>query len=561
MHPVSLLIIAAGNITLGFIAWRYFKRFQEYTLKHAAEIEAADKELKRRVLELSVLRSLGERVGYSLDLRQILEVLIDSLSGVVEFSTIAYIIPGKEGRCSLKIRVAEGVSRSFFASVKEQVLKDFSSMTEQNLYSGLVDETVSGSALDDSVSLPIGSYFNLPIVIGGKVAALVNVASCKIGLYGDEETAVLYTILGQVSTQANKLIQVVENEKRRLSAMVASLADGVMMVDLGFNPIVVNRILPNLLGLKQVQILYDVVAAIGTGADFEGALRHSLSTQQLLRLPEISIGEKAVQIDLEPVKDKFGIVLGVAVVFHDVTARKQLERLRDEFTAMMVHELRTPLTTISYSTDMMLSDIGKMTSEQVGESIKIVQSTASHMLELVNELLDVAKIEAGKFQIVKKEDNLASLVSDTVAMIKPMADQKHLQIVLSVAPDLPTISFDRRRIGQVLNNLLSNAIKYTETGQIEILAHSTHSTGSGQAGSGQVVVSVKDSGEGIPAEDLPKLFSKFEQLGKGETGEKGGTGLGLVVAKGIVEAHGGKIRAESEGPGKGTTFSFTLPLN
>ena len=178
--------------------------------------------------------------------------------------------------------------------------------------------------------------------------------------------------------------------------MVASLADGVMMVDLGFNPIVVNRILPNLLGLKQVQSLYDVVAAIGTGADFEGALRHSLSTQQLLRLPEISIGEKAVQIDLEPVKDKFGIVLGVAVVFHDVTARKQLERLRDEFTAMMVHELRTPLTTISYSTDMMLSDIGKMTSEQVGESIKIVQSTASHMLELVNELLDVAKIEAGK---------------------------------------------------------------------------------------------------------------------------------------------------------------------
>ena len=93
------------------------------------------------------------------------------------------------------------------------------------------------------------------------------------------------------------------------------------------------------------------------------------------------------------------------------------------------------------------------------------------------------------------------------------------------------------------------------------MAHSTHSTGSGQAGSGQVVVSVKDSGEGIPAEDLPKLFSKFEQLGKGETGEKGGTGLGLVVAKGIVEAHGGKIRAESEGPGKGTTFSFTLPLN
>lgn len=552
MHPLSLLIIAAGNITLGVIAWRYFKRFQKATLKHAAEVEVQDKELKHRVLELSVLRSLGERVGYSLDLRQILEVLIDSLSGVVEFSTISYILPGKEGRCSLKIRVAEGVSRGFLASIKEQILKDFSSMTEQNLYSGLVDETVSGSALDDSVSFPVGSYFNLPIVISGKVTALVNVASSKKGLYGDEETAVLYTILGQVSTQANKLIQVVENEKRRLSAMVASLLDGVMMVDLSFNPIVVNRILPDLLGLKTVSSLYDVVAAIGTGTNFEAALRHSLSTQQPVRLSEIRLGEKALQIDVEPVKDKFGIVLGAAVIFHDVTARKQLERLRDEFTAMMVHELRTPLTTISYSTDMMLSDIGKMSSEQVGESIKIVQSTASHMLELVNELLDVAKIDAGKFQIVKKEDNLASLIADTVMMVKPMAEQKHLQLITSVAPNLPAISFDRRRIGQVLNNLFSNAIKYTDAGQIELSATARGS---------EILVAVKDSGEGILPEDLPKLFSKFEQLGKGKTGEKGGTGLGLVVTKGIVEAHGGKIWAASEGKGKGTTFSFMLPLH
>ncbi len=552
MDPVSLLIIAAGNITLGVTAWVYFRKFQSATLKHASAIEAADKELKRRVLELSVLRTLGERVGYSLDLRQILEVLIDSLSGVVEFSTISYIIPGREGRAILKIRVSEGVSRGFLDAVKMQVVKDFSGMTEQNFYLNLLDETISGSALDESSNLPVGSFFNLPIVINNKVVASVNVSSIKKGLYGDEETALLYTILGQVSTQANKLIAVVENEKRRLSAMVASLSDGVMMVDLNFNPIVINRILPPLLGLKGISSLYDVVAALGASANFEGALRYSLSAQQLVKLPEISIGEKAVQVDMEPVKDKFGYVLGAAIVFHDVTERKQLERLRDEFTAMMVHELRTPLTTINYSTDMMLTDLPKMTPEQTGDSIKIVKSTAAHMLELVNELLDVAKIEAGKFQIVKSQDNLASLISETVTMIKPLADQKHLQIINSTDPNLPGFSFDRRRIGQVLNNLLSNAIKYTEVGQIELSA---------KADSGQVQISVKDSGEGIPQEDLHKLFSKFEQLGKGKTGEKGGTGLGLVVTKGIIEAHGGKIWAESEGPGKGTVFSFMLPLS
>ncbi len=134
---------------------------------------------------------------------------------------------------------------------------------------------------------------------------------------------------------------------------------------------------------------------------------------------------------------------------------------------------------------------------------------------------------------------------------QPVAKQKNLQLLMQLDPTLKTFAFDEKRIGQVLENLISNALKYTDSGQVKITT--------AQQGQ-QIVVAVEDSGEGLTATDLLKLFSKFEQLGKGKTGEKIGSGLGLVVAKSIVEAHGGKIWASSEGVGQGSTFSFSLPI-
>lgn len=552
MHPLALLIIALGNVTLGLIAWLYFKRFQKTVFQHNLEVETREKELKRRVLELQVLRSLGERVGYSLDLRQILDVIIDSLGGLVAFSTVSYMVLGKEGKISFKLRASEPLSRVFLSQVKSQMLSAFSAMAKQDLQPSLIDETISGGAIDDTLSLPVGSFFNLPMIIGGKAVALVNISSVQKGLYGDEGTAVLYTIFNQVSVQAGKLVQVIENEKRRLSAMISSLTDGIMMVDSSFNIIVSNPVLPKLLNLgREVGSLYDVVAAAGTRVNIRGALEQAFKEQYFLSLPEFELGEKAIQIDVEPVRDKFGYLLGVAVVFHDVTARKALERLREEFTAMMVHELRTPLTTISYSTNMMMTDLPKLAPKDIGDNLNIIKGTTENMLSLVSELLDVAKIEAGKFIVVKKDDDLSKLLEERIASLKPLATQKNLDLTADIAPTLHRVSFDKNRLGQVINNLISNAIKYTDNGKVELKAVEQGEN---------VLISVIDTGEGIPPEDIKKLFSKFEQLGKGKTGEKGGTGLGLVVTKGIVEAHGGKIWAESEGVGKGTAFSVTIPL-
>lgn len=553
MHPVTLLIIACGNLTLGIVAWLYFKKFQQASLEHNLEAEKKERELKRKILELQVLRSLGERVGYSLDLRQILEVIIDSLAGLVDFETISYMLIGAEGRIVLKIHVASPISRQFLADAKTQMLTSLSAMTGYNLQPALIDETLSGNVLDDTQGQlgALQSFFNLPLSVGGQVAALINVSSSQKGLYGDEETAILYTILNQVSAQASKLSQVVENEKRKLAAMVSSFVDGVAMVDPNFNLLVANSALLKLLKFDHPINLYDIVAGVGTNANLEDALKQALGSQTLIKLSEFSLNDRVIQIDVEPVKDRFGYLLGAALVFHDITARKQLESLREEFTAMMVHELRTPLTTIAYGTSMVLTDLSKLSPEEVSQNLKTISSTASQMLSLVNELLDVAKIEAGKFTVIKQEENLKSLIEDKINTFKPLADQKQLKLSSEIDPSLPAFSFDKVRLGQVMDNLLSNAVKYTSHGGVNIKVGQNNN---------QIAISVIDTGEGIASSDIPKLFSKFDQLGKGKTREITGTGLGLVIAKGIIEAHGGTIWASSEGLGKGTTFTFTIPI-
>jgi len=553
MFTAALIVIVTSSVVLAVVAITTLNRFRKATQKHETEMLQREKELKHHLLELQIMRSLSERVGYSLDLRQILDIITDSLEGLISFSAVAYLMEGSEGRMVLKIHTQETVSHEYLKSLKEQIFSNFSEKSGKNIEPSLVDETISGLSLDDSSSSEVGSSFNLPLVVGGRVMALINISSVQKNLYTEAETAILHTILQQVSASASKLTQVIENEKRRLSAMISSLVDGVLMVDHSYNVIVANPALKKLLGVHEVVSLFDAVAAVGTKVNLQQAIFQSLSSQIVVKLPEFELLNTAVQIDVEPVKDQYGYLLGAAVVFHDVTRQKQLEKLREEFTAMMVHELRTPLTTITYSTDAMTTDLAKMTPDMIGKNIDVIKSTTSNMLELVNELLDVAKIEAGKFQVVEKEDDLKSLIEEKIISFKPIADQKQLQLISEIDPNLTNFSFDRRRIGQALNNLISNALKYTDSGRVLIQVKKDEP-------SNQALVSVSDTGEGIKPDDLPKLFSKFEQLGKGKTGEKVGTGLGLVITKGIIEAHKGQISASSQGEGQGTTFTFSLPL-
>lgn len=548
--PIVLLLLA--NAIFSSLFFYKVKKSQQQSEQDKVTTEKTSRELKRRVLELQVLQSLGERVGYSLDLRKILEVITDSLNGLVDYSTISYMMFGSEGRVILRTHVKEPVSRLFLDQVKGQMGGALSIMVNHSLQPSLIDETISGVNLDERVSHPIGSFFHLPIVIGGQVVALINVSSLEKGLYGDEDTAILYTIINQVSMQATKLAQVLENEKRRLSAMISSLGDGIIMVDPNFNLIVANPAVYSLLNLPLRSSLLDIFESLIKNCDLKNMIIQSLSSQQISKMLPFELNDKAIRIEVNPVKDRYDYLLGAVVSLIDETAQKQLERLREDFTAMMVHELRTPLTTISYGIETIVGDFSSLKPEELNHYLTVIKQATSDVLALVNDLLDVARIEAGKLEVIKQPNNLVNLISEKINLLKPLADQKHISLTSVVDPNLNSVMLDRIRIGQALTNLISNSIKYTDNGGVKVQAISHDN---------KVWVAVSDTGDGISSEDLPKLFSKFRQIGRGKTGEKGGTGLGLVIVKGIIEAHGGTIWADSEGRGKGSIFTFTIPLS
>ena len=287
----------------------------------------------------------------------------------------------------------------------------------------------------------------------------------------------------------------------------------------------------------------------------EFPLAQGLMTGETVRAEEIVLlapdGRSVTTlVNATPIFSEDGEVESVVVTLQDMTPMEDLERLRAEFLGMVSHELRTPLAAIKGSADTLLEASAELDPAEMTQFFRIIRDQSENMRHLIGDLLDVARIETGTLPVSPEPVEVTVLVDEARSRFQSGGGRNNLQIDLP--PDLPRVLADRRRIVQVLNNLLSNAARHSsELSPIRVAAvrDGVH-----------VAFSVADYGVGVPAERLPHLFRKFSRLDGEERGrEVGGSGLGLAICKGIVEAHGGRIRAESDGPGLGSRFTFTLP--
>lgn len=230
---------------------------------------------------------------------------------------------------------------------------------------------------------------------------------------------------------------------------------------------------------------------------------------------------------------------------------EESNRVKSDFTSMVSHELRTPLTSIKEGIGIVLDGSAGPVSPDQQEFLSLAKRNVDRLHRLINDVLDFSKLEAGKMAFNIKAGDLIATVREVVATQETVAKEKGLKLVLEAGKDLPAIPFDPDRISQVVNNFISNAIKFTDQGEISVtIARDPYNNG--------LKVCVKDTGPGIAAADIPKLFEKFQQLGGPSDRKTGGTGLGLTISKQIVEQHGGSVWVTSE-PGKGSSFCFTLP--
>ncbi len=560
--PTNFEIYLAPLVILVLVlAFFQVRRTQKALRKHQRELES-------RMYESLILREIGERIGYELNITKILDTIIDSLNKLLPFSVVSYMIISPDGTSvGHKIHIEEVVGPKFLSVVRTHMLDSLNQIAPRRFTSDEVKETISGGVVDDGASATVLSLWITPLVINTRGLGVLAVASRQAGLYHGPEMDLLTKILSQANRAVNNLESVIASEEHRLNALVHSLIDGIIMLDKDLNLLVINPAAAEFLSLPKAAELtiFDIAKSLADRVDLRSKIDEAVKSDRISTIDNINFAEKLCRIIISPVKDYEQKIIGTVVVFHDMTPERELERLRNEFTAMMVHELRAPLSVVRGTTDVIARNPNLATEPAGQELLKTMHSSAESMLSLVNDLLDVSKIEAGKFQIIKTSTNLADVIRDRVTFFNELATGKSITLTADLADNL-TANFDRDRIAQVLNNLLSNSLKYTPGGgKITVKGYKitdpsqiawrfgpkTTFTPAVPA----IAISVSDTGVGVDDSELPKLFTKYHQIQPGHAG----SGLGLVIAKGIVESHGGAITLESH-QNEGTTVHFTIPI-
>ena len=579
----NLFFIIAGIllIVIGIVLFWRERAFRIRAHNYEANI-------RRKMYELAILKDLSKKIGSSFNVERVIDIVTGSLHQFIEHATVSCMLLENE-KISFKIYLEKSVNKNFIYEVRGRMKTSLETLLSKEISDKEIEERVSGAIVLEDKKNKIGSFFNIPLVIDEKVVGLLTVAHTKEGLYKEEDIAILYKIVAQASQSVTKLEQVVKTEQLKLGAIMESLIDGVIMTDRENKVLMVNPAAKKYLNLEDHSSIdfFVLTSALGNRFDINTKIEESISLDKIITEQNILINEKFFQIVVAPVKGESHIIndriLGCVVVFHDITKEKNSEKLKEEFTSLIVHELRGPLGIIKQVGEVMCDESVRKDKEIYNEYTKIIFESSSQMLELVNEILDVSKIESGEFALSTRSYNIKDVIKRRVDFFSTKTKDKKIKIITEITEAVPSkLEFDPIRIEQVLNYLLSNAVKYTKEGLIEVKAfiHKKGEKISKEADKNDikwfiikkedkvfdnisdcVVVEITDSGEGISKIELEKMFAKFDKeeiLTQNKQGKKS-TSFGLVVVKGIIEAHGGIVGVGSR-EGEGSTFYFTINI-
>jgi signal transduction histidine kinase len=348
-------------------------------------------------------------------------------------------------------------------------------------------------------------------------------------------------------------------EKARLLASINSIPFGFTVVDNDSRIILKNSVFTEMFKVDDSKDLYikDIANILGKNSDIESVVAECVKGKTVCEIKEIVFDKKILRGIIAPIVTlgSDGSSIGFVFLLEDITDAKALERSRDEFFSIASHELRTPLTAIRGNAEMLKDNYkDKMADADMGEMIGDIHQSAIHLIDIVNDFLEVSRLEQGRIEIKREKFDLSELILKTMKNMEEMTKQKGISIIYSPEDNkVPPVCSDKGRVEQILFNLLGNSVKFTSKGSITIKVE--------QIG-GFIKTSVIDTGLGISEANQGLLFRKFQQASENVLARDvtQGTGLGLYICSLIVSKLGGSIGLESSELGKGSTFVFTLPV-
>jgi two-component system phosphate regulon sensor histidine kinase PhoR len=375
-----------------------------------------------------------------------------------------------------------------------------------------------------------------------------------------DEVGFLANTLNHMTEELRSKIEELSEDRAQLLAMLTSMVEGVMVLDSKARILQVNPAWERMFGVTRAEARGRQSSDVFAHPKLNELVSAVLAARAGQEAEIVLANGRCLNIEASVAGGEQDNEACAVLVFHDITELRRLEHIRKDFVANVSHELRTPLTSIKGYVEALL-DGGKDDPETSVRFLDIILKQSDRLNLILEDLLQLSKIESGQVQFKQEPLHIGSVVERTIAMIKPLADKKQHELRSEVEPGLPLITGDQERLVQVVANLLDNAIKYTpEGGQITVSARRIPVSAQRMADGPRngVELTVTDTGIGIPEKDRPRVFERFYRVDKARSRELGGTGLGLAIVKHIVEGHGGQIRVEGNVP-SGSRFVVRLP--
>jgi PAS domain S-box-containing protein len=539
-------------------------------------------EASRREAELATLNDIAAAVTSSLDPREIYHLVMEKINQFFrvdagsllmlddETGELVFVMTLEEGQeklVGLRVPAGAGIVGDVARTQQYAIVHDAES--DPRFY----------RAVSDGIGYNVHSILCVPIVVKGRTIGVIELLNKRTGHFTEEEAIRLTRMAATIgiAIENARLFQQVSTVRDRFEAIVNSTNDGILMADMrgvvvASNPAaaqIFHRSRESLIGC-QLDELIDELMSRALVVEEPTWLNEGASH----RVIEIELNDgpvRYVRHTTLPVLDTANMQIGRLALFEDIAKDRELARLREDYTGMLIHDLRAPLTAIMNGIMMMLRGLGGPVSEQQRELLGIAYQGSQTMLEMVNTLLDISKMEQGRMNLNLEPLSPYALVDEAIERLRASIQQRRINLVQNLAISLPPIEADRDKIVRVLQNLIDNAVKFSpERGIVTIggryLALASHVAGDvhpdlpfalPEMEAGEwLIYWVRDEGPGIPPQYHARIFEKFGQV---QQQKSRGTGLGLTFCKLAVEAHKGKIWLQSR-EGLGSTFAFALPV-